>query len=154
VRMSSENTSTSAVLKGIENAIESGTIAALVTLIEGPANVGAKLLIESDGTATGSLGDTTLDALVKEHALAFLASRDDAHAFTGAQFAPNVSGVNNVRLLFERLQPEPHIVICGAGHVGASLARLATAVGYTATLIDDRREFVSRKNFPEEAIEL
>ena len=151
--MSSENASMSAVLKAIDNAIEAGTVAALVTLIEGPANVGAKLLIESDGT-TGSLGEATLDALAKEKAFAFLASRDDAHAFSGTDFAPNTSAFNNVRLLFERLQPEPHVVICGAGHVGAALARLSSAVGYTTTLIDDRPEFVSRKNFPDETIEL
>jgi xanthine dehydrogenase accessory factor len=45
-------------------------------------------------------------------------------------------------------------VICGAGHVGASLAKLASLMGYRATLIDDRAEFVTRKSFPEENIQL
>ncbi|HKP72193.1 MAG TPA: XdhC family protein, partial [Pyrinomonadaceae bacterium] len=38
--------------------------------------------------------------------------------------------------------------------VGASLARLAAAVGYRVTLIDDRADFVTRSRFPEQGIEL
>jgi len=45
-------------------------------------------------------------------------------------------------------------VICGAGHVGASLAKLASLMGYRATLIDDRAEFVTREYFPDRRIEL
>ena len=56
--------------------------------------------------------------------------------------------------MFERLQPEPRLVICGAGHVGAALARLASLTGYTATLIDDRADFVVRELFPDDRIEL
>ncbi|HYN24661.1 MAG TPA: XdhC family protein, partial [Pyrinomonadaceae bacterium] len=57
-------------------------------------------------------------------------------------------------ILFERLQPEPRLVICGAGHVGAALARLASLTGYKATLIDDRADFVVRDRFPDDRIEL
>ncbi|HEX8117661.1 MAG TPA: XdhC family protein, partial [Pyrinomonadaceae bacterium] len=49
---------------------------------------------------------------------------------------------------------EPHVVVCGAGHVGAALARLARAVGYRVTLVDDRADFLTRERFPEEGIEL
>jgi xanthine dehydrogenase accessory factor len=56
--------------------------------------------------------------------------------------------------MFERVEPEPRVVVCGAGHVGAALARLAASVGYRVTLIDDREEFVARSRFPVEEIEL
>src|SRR5205085_8550589 len=49
---------------------------------------------------------------------------------------------------------EAHVVVCGAGHVGASLARLAHTVGYRVTLIDDRADFVTRTRFPESEIAL
>jgi xanthine dehydrogenase accessory factor len=62
--------------------------------------------------------------------------------------------VDQTSLLFERLQPAPRLVVCGAGHVGASLARLAAFTGYHTTLIDDRAEFVKRERFPEQQIEL
>jgi xanthine dehydrogenase accessory factor len=57
-------------------------------------------------------------------------------------------------VLFERIENEPRIVVCGAGHVGASLARLAQTIGYRVTLIDDRADFVTRARFPEGHIEL
>ena len=55
--------------------------------------------------------------------------------------------------MFERLQPAPRLVICGAGHVGASLARLAAFTGYHTTLIDDRADFLKRERFPEGEID-
>ena len=44
--------------------------------------------------------------------------------------------------------------MCGAGHVGASLAKLGAFLGYHTTLIDDRAEFVARDRFANQAIEL
>src|SRR3712207_7498381 len=54
------------------------------------------------------------------------------------------------RVMFERVEPEPHVVVCGAGHVGAALARLAHGTGYRVTLLDDRAEFVARERRSEE----
>ena len=152
--MSDDTSSVSAVAHAIERVLQLGSIAALVTLIEGMPNVGAKLLVESNGSKTGSLGSPELDALAITEATAFLASQDNARAISGDQFANDNSALRGTRLLFERLQPEAHIVICGAGHVGASLAKLAAATGHTVTLIDDRAQFVSKDKFPEESISL
>jgi xanthine dehydrogenase accessory factor len=44
--------------------------------------------------------------------------------------------------------------VCGAGHVGASLAKLGVLLGYHTTLIDDRAEFLVRDRFGVEPIEL
>jgi len=142
------------IAKSIERVLDEGGIAALVTLIEAPTGVGAKLLAQASAQATGSLGDSELDRAVIDFAEVFLESRDDAHVFRVKEFAPQLSQWSEARILFERLQPEPHIVICGAGHVGAALAKLAGFIGYRATLIDDRAEFVTRERFPDERIEL
>jgi xanthine dehydrogenase accessory factor len=91
---------------------------------------------------------------VIDFAEVFLESRDDAHVFQVKEFAPQLSQLLEARVLFERIQPEPRIVICGAGHVGAVLAKLASFIGYRATLIDDRPEFVTRAHFPDDTIEL
>ena len=70
------------------------------------------------------------------------------------EFAPELTEWSEAQILFERIQPEPRLVICGAGHVGASLAKLASLMGYRATLIDDRAEFLTLDRFPEPNIDL
>jgi xanthine dehydrogenase accessory factor len=122
-----------------------------------PSILGTKLLVEGParlGSTVGSLGDYALNQAVMQQAGSFLQSKVETRVFHVKEFAPELREWSEAQILFERIQPEPRLVICGAGHVGASLARIASLMGYRATLIDDRAEFVTRKHFPEERIEL
>ncbi|MBC7909234.1 MAG: XdhC family protein [Pyrinomonadaceae bacterium] len=141
-------------VEAIRRVIQHNSIAALATLVSAQRGVGAKMLIDEEGARTGSLGDIELDEAVARQASVFLANRAEAHTYTVKDFAAELEEWLDARVLFERIEPEPHLVICGAGHVGASLARLARAVGYRTTLIDDRADFVTRERFPDEQIEL
>jgi xanthine dehydrogenase accessory factor len=132
-----------------------GAVAALATLIEAPReSVGLKILLEDTGARTGTTGDAALDEAIAQRGRAFLSSRAEAGTFRVEESAPHPEDRPGVRVLFERIEPEPHVVVCGAGHVGAALARLAHLIGYRVTLIDDRADFVARARFPEEGIEL
>jgi xanthine dehydrogenase accessory factor len=150
--------SSAQLTKALARVLRDGRLAALATLVEAPtehaSRVGAKILLEENGELTGSTGDAGLDTAVAEQARAFLGSRSEARTFAVAEFAPALEGWRGGRVLFERVEPEPHVVVCGAGHVGASLARLARAVGYRVTLIDDRADFVAPERFPEGGITL
>lgn len=138
----------------VERVLAEGAVAALVTLVEASANIGAKLLVEEAGATTGSLGAEDFDRAVTEFAQRFLDSSDEAHTFPVAEFAPQLTGWAEAKILCERIELEPRVVVCGAGHVGASLAQLASFTGYRTTLIDDRAEFVTRERFPDLRIEL
>lgn len=141
--------------QAITRVLSESSVAALATIVEGPAGtVGAKLLVEATGALTGSLRDAELDEMVARHAPLFLASHAEAKTFKAEELADLKPKQRGVRVLFERIEPEPRVVICGAGHVGAALARIARAVGYRTTLIDDRADFLSRERFPDEEIEL
>jgi len=133
-------------MKMIEELLDRGEIAVLVTRVTGAQDVGAKLLVQENGKVTGSLGDAELDSVVVDQARSFLVSREDTRLVNLSSF--------DTSLLFERLQPAPRLVVCGAGHVGASLAKLAAFAGYQTTLLDDRVEFLERARFPEKQIEL
>ncbi len=153
------------ISESISRMLQEGSIAVLVTLVEAPAgigNVGRKLLFDASGARFGSLrGDNedavdegALELAVAAQAAWFLASREETRLVEAREFAPELNEWGEAKLLFERIQPEPRLVICGAGHVGASLANLASLMGYSATLIDDRAEFVTRERFPDDRIEL
>ena len=130
-------------------------MAVLATLVEAPAgDVGAKLLVEESGARVGGLGYPELDEAVALYAQTFLSSRAEAATFRVDEFARDLKQWSGSRVMFERIEPEPHLVICGAGHVGASLAQMARFLGYRTTLIDDRADFVTRERFPDEGIEL
>ena len=151
---SSNRNRSGAIINAIRKVLESGALAALATVIEAPAGVGAKMLVGSAGDIAGDLDDATLDAAVARFASTFLKSLEEARTFHVREFAPELVSLADIRILFERIQTEPRIVICGAGHVGAALAKLASFAGYRATLIDDRPEFLTRERFPDELIEL
>jgi xanthine dehydrogenase accessory factor len=152
--MPEPNEPTALLLNAIEHVLDEGSIAALATLTSAPKNVGIKILVPESGPAVGSFGDVALDKAVAQRATKFLAARDEAHLFQVRDFAPELTEWAEASILFERLQPEPRLVICGAGHVGAALARLASFSGYKAMLIDDRADFVVRDRFPDDRIEL
>lgn len=142
------------ITQRLRKIFDEGSVAVLVTLVQAQKNVGAKLLIEESGESLGSFGDEVLDRTVKEYASRFLASRDGTRALGVSKMAADLDLWSDAQVLFERIEPEPHLVICGAGHVGAALARLAALAGYRATVIDDRPEFLSRTLFPDDTIEL
>ena len=144
----------------ISRILQEGSIAVLATLIETTTNVaivGTKLLVEESGisgTPIGGFGNAELERAVTRHAARFLESREETRVFQIKEFAPELVEHGDAQILFERIQQEPRLVICGAGHVGASLAKLAALMGFSATLIDDRAEFVRRELFPDERINL
>jgi xanthine dehydrogenase accessory factor len=150
----SDHTTNGLLIEAISRAISENSLAVLATLVFAPEGTGAKLLVYETGARAGGLHDAALDEAVARQAPAFIATRAEAGIFNVEEFAPALENWRGARVLFERIEPEPRLVICGAGHVGASLARLARFTGYRATLIDDRADFVKRERFPDQDIEL
>jgi xanthine dehydrogenase accessory factor len=133
----SDQPSSLAITKRIAELLARGEMGVVVTIVSGQ-NTGAKVLVHEDGAVFGSFGE--LDSVVSTQATKFLASRNDT--------------LLQDRFLFERLQPQPRLVVCGAGHVGASLAKLGAFLGYQTALIDDRAEFLERDRFANVPLEL
>ena len=47
------------------------------------------------------------------------------------------------------IEPTPTLLIAGAGHVGAALARLATELNFRVVVVDDRSDLLVEKRLPE-----
>jgi len=142
------------LLKAINQLLEAGLVAGVVTVLTGREHVGSKIIVEEDGRRFGTLYGDELDSAVTIRAQKFLEAREDTRTISLREIAPLLSSSEEILLLFERLEPAPRLVICGAGHVGAGLAKLGSLLGYQTTLIDDRSEFLKPDRFPSENIEL
>lgn len=148
------------IAETVSRVLLEGTRAVLVTIVNAPSGmncVGAKLLLDNAGGRVGSLGaadQSAFENAVAAQAARFLQTNEQTQVFQVIEFAPELSEWSQAKLLFERLQPEPRLIICGAGHVGAALARIASLLGYHTILIDDRGEFLAPDRFPETGIQL
>jgi xanthine dehydrogenase accessory factor len=74
-------------------------------------------------------------------------------ALSGADRAgPDAHISDDRRFVVERLVPPPRVLVFGAGHVGAAIARAAAAAGFQVTVADDRPEFADPARFPGVAV--
>lgn len=142
------------IIEAVERVLREGALAALATVIRAPESMGAKILITEQGARIGSLNDLSLDEAVTRYAQSFLASRAETRTVSAEELSAELGPQRNILLMFERIESEPRLIVCGAGHVGAHLARFARLAGYRTALIDDRADFVTRERFPDTGIEL
>jgi xanthine dehydrogenase accessory factor len=131
-------------------ALRAETPVALATVIDGP-NVGAKLLVEVDRPAIGSLGHSELDRVVARDALAELeAARSGVRNYgpEGQTTPEDLVDQPTVRIFVESHAPPPQMWIFGAVDFTAALARVAKVLGYRVTVCDAREVFATARRFP------
>lgn len=56
--------------------------------------------------------------------------------------------VTGTQVYVEPVQPQPRLVLVGAGHIAHALAPMATAAGFDVVVIDDRSSFANAERFP------
>ena len=125
----------------IVEAYDGGQPVSLATVVHakdgGPA-LGAKLLLRSDGSITGTLGNTELDAQATEI----------AQKVSDVGSNESFSLANGTEIFVEGFTTPPTLVMVGGGHVGKATADLAYSLGYRVYLVDDRPEFCNEERFP------
>ena len=122
-------------------AYEGGDAVSLATVVnvpEGSANLGAKLLLRLNGSTTGTLGSAGLDARATEVALR-VADVGNIESF---------STDDGTEVFVEGFTTPPTLVMVGGGHVGKATADLAHSLGYRVFVVDDREEFANPERFP------
>ncbi len=114
-----------------------------------PREVGAKMVVQVDGSIVGTIGGGPFEAAVIEEARRLLTEKGgakqesyDLDSFEGMR----CGGV--VEVFFDPLPSRPRLVIVGAGHVGTKLARLAAEIDLPHAVIDDRPEYADPSRFP------
>ena len=123
---------------------------ALATVIDGP-DVGAKLLVQPDQPALGTLGHPELDRVVARDALAELeAARSGVRNYgpEGQTTPEDLVDQPTVRVFVESHAPPPQMWIFGAVDFTAALARVAKVLGYRVVVCDAREVFATKRRFP------
>lgn len=111
--------------------------AALVSILDG-GDTSAKLLVRSDGSSAGGLGDPGLDS-------AALVAADE---LMWAELSERRE-IGPVTLFVDVTAPAPRLVIFGAVDYSAALARLARAAGWRPFVCDPRSQFATNGRFPD-----
>lgn len=141
-----------AVARESLQALERGETVTLATLVrEGDAPVRRKatrMLIWPDGKTFGSLGHPGLEDRVTEEARAALAENKPCLANYTFDSA---NGPETAMVHLDVLQPEPMLLIIGAGHVAQPLATIGHMMGMRVCVVDDRAEWANRERFPTAA---
>jgi xanthine dehydrogenase accessory factor len=111
--------------------------AALVTVVGGGAQPGAKLLVLADQDPAGTLGDEALDAAAAELAReALWSGRGGVHEVDGTTLFIDVVG------------PPPKLIMVGAVDFAAQLSVVAALAGWRPFVIDPRSRFATAERFP------
>jgi xanthine dehydrogenase accessory factor len=141
------------IYEHLRDALRAERPVALVTItassvedsVPGAPRVGAKLLVEPDGTVLGSLGDRDLDRVVGRDALGELEA-----GLTGTRhYGPHGEArEDDVSVFVESFAPPPRMVIFGAVDFTRALAAVAKVLGYRVVVCDARAVFATRQRFP------
>ena len=136
---------------------QEGTHFAVCTVIDAtgstPGRTSFRMLVQSDGTQTGTVGGGKLELLATEAAREALRTGDSrVVTYDLEQEGRNSIGMlcgGQVTLFIEYVGCRPPVYVFGGGHVGMNVARFAAAVGFDVTVIDDRPDVASPERIPE-----
>ena len=107
-----------------------GGRAALVTNLQ----TGAKVLVRTDGTREGSLGDPV---------------QDEEAARLGDELMWAERSERHGDLFVDVTFPPPRLIVFGAVDFAAALCRMASATGWRAFVVDPRARFAQPARFPD-----
>ncbi|MDN3358367.1 XdhC family protein [Actinomadura sp. DC4] len=118
---------------------------AIVTVIEGPGEVGARRIVWTD-RAEGSLGVDRLDEAVDDDARGMLAQGTTGIRRYGRH---GERRLDELGVFVHAFAPPPRMLVFGAIDFAAAVARVGKFLGYHVTVCDARPVFATAKRFPE-----
>jgi len=136
-----ETNSSMDLIAKVNELMAAGETLCLATVITSDAadiSPGRKMIVREDGSLDGAIGSPNLDPDIRDQALAALAEKKSCII--------EIDG--GIRVFINVLCPEARLLICGAGHIALPLARFASDVGFSVTVLDDRSDFAHPSRFP------
>ncbi len=135
---------------------EQGRTFALCTVIRTqgstPAKPGAKMVVMSDGSTYGTVGGAEVELDTKNRALESLKNGKSEIAQFDLLYKRE-GGVDlacggKVEVFIEIMNPPPHVLLCGGGHICLALSKILVQMDYFYSVFDPRSEYASKDRFP------
>ncbi|MCB9778007.1 MAG: xanthine dehydrogenase accessory protein XdhC [Alphaproteobacteria bacterium] len=141
------------VFEAARRAVEGGRACALVTVVgiggSAPRKSGARMLVHADGTIVGTVGGGVFEHRCIAEALAAIAAGQPRRYAVHLTRDLGMCCGGEMDAYIEPLESRPDLVIHGAGHVGAAVARLAVPLGFRVTVVDDRDDLLAQAVLPD-----
>jgi xanthine dehydrogenase accessory factor len=139
----------------IAERLDQGETVALATVVRTQGSVprgeGTKMLIFADGSIEGTVGGGEMESQVIELGLKVMKEKTPQRSLY--EFRDPESGDVGVcggemEVYVESIQPESRLIVIGVGHVGKAIAFLASWLGFTVIVADDRPDFATPEVVP------
>jgi len=156
-----------AVLSWILESLNRGETVAIASVIESsgsvPGKPGAKMAISSEDGKFGTVGGAGLELRVEAALRDLLEVNSTQKGNSGGRVetfllhkdgkGADVSALDSlcggrVTIAMEVLEPMPHVLIAGGGHVGRCVAIVCDTLGWSYSVLDSRNEYSNRERFP------
>jgi len=142
------------VIKKAFAASQKGQSFAFATIIENslqgtPRKSGAKMIVLSDGSITGTIGGGVYEKQAIDECRKAIRARKSkllVYENFGKKGQPICGG--KFSIFIEPFAGTRRLIICGAGHIALPLSMLGKILNFHVTILDDRKAFANKKRFP------
>lgn len=147
------------ILSKLNEFIERNIPVAMITIISidgsTPRGVGSTMLIDINGNLLeGTIGGGILEEKAKEDGMKYIKENKSgvieynlASSKKGKNNLPMTCG-GNVSIFIKVYYSQENLIIAGAGHIAEKISKIANIMGYSITILDDRKERLTSKFFP------
>ncbi len=128
---------------------------ALLTIISengsAPRMIGAKMIVQQDGSMIGTIGGGRLEKQAVEDALGAIS--EGTSVLKKYKLTPEKGGLGmlcggEVEVFIDVSRPSPSLLILGGGHIAQELHYFAPRLGFRVIVVDNRPEFATKERFP------
>ena len=134
------------IVKEQVKAYEKGIAHAVVTIVHSDGSTprtNGKMLVYSNGATKGTIGGGNVECIATSDALQCIregCNRLKPYDMTSEASETGMTCGGNISVMIEVFTVRPVLVMCGAGHIGEAVLRLASFVGFDTILVDNREE--------------
>jgi xanthine dehydrogenase accessory factor len=135
---------------------QQAAVATIVNATDGtPRKIGTKMLVQADGSITGTVGGGLFEKQIIEESLKVIKSGEPVYLNKDLSKAPGGIGAvcgGQISIFIEPIIKKSKMYIFGAGHVGKAIAEMAQYMDFSLNIADSRTEWANTGNYPMECV--